>query len=141
MTPEQEEKFEAWWYGYTRKTGMEVWQACLEANGIGEDVGDDRRFRIGEAIEFLLDNQEGWKRGHVGIIRPGMAEPNFNDYRRIPAFVPKDGEAVLTLVKGRAEIGYVKGGFVLVRGTTIPIAQAEVVPLDVDNLGKDWSEI
>lgn len=147
MDKTQEEKFEDWFYSERHRGDEEyhrkVWEACLEANGIGEEPTDDKRYRIGEAIEYLLDNQEGWKRGHVGIIPPGIAEANFNDYRRIPAWNPKYGEAVLFYTRdpGCTLVGVYARGAIHAKDTSWPLEDCHYSPFDVDGHGKPWGEI
>ena len=74
----------------------EAWEACLAANGIEEASPiDDKKYRIGEGVEYMLDSSEGYKQAHIGLILPGDPEVAFNDVRRKPAWKPKDNEPVL----------------------------------------------
>ena len=167
MTKEQEEKFENWrmdnesTYPPYNRVAREAWEACTKANGIGEDMkgkddesvapqwvidmirtGKPVRCKVWDGIEEV--DKKVFVTGYdVKDIHPFCDEygTTWHHAEPIPAWKPKDGEAVLTPVVGRSEIGYIKGGFMLVRGMTIPIEQAEMKPLDVDKLGDKWSEI
>jgi hypothetical protein len=153
MTKDQEEKFEEFYSNVGRAMGlksgcMKIWQACLEANGIGEppDCANiaipEGFFRIGEEVD-ARGTGNLWYSGKVGVLleKGGFYSSNI-EVRLKPAWKPKDGEAVLTRVMDRAEVGYVSKGFLYVRGNRMPIEQVEdFVPFDDDKIGKPWSKI
>lgn len=76
---------------------LDGYEACLEANGIGEDIG---RYRIGDVGEGNTD--EGWTRARICAIADRkngftiITKPE--DFRPIPAWKPQDGEAVIFTV-------------------------------------------
>ena len=165
MTPEQEEKCVKFWgsskaNNISLETCRRVWRACLEANGIGEDVKgkDDGSAAPQWVIDMIRTGKPVWCRvwddeyeGEVRVIQGYILDAVYSyqdefcvqwKYAEpIPAWKPKDGEAVLTRVMDHAEAGYVKGGYLYVRSHRIPMEEAECKPFDESRLGWLWSEI
>ena len=88
MTPEQEEKFEAFYSEVGRAMGLKsgclrIWQACLEANGIGED---GRRMDMFQGCRHHTGETAGSTSGPNGYPRTS----NINPYDKVdaPDFMP-----------------------------------------------------
>lgn len=134
MNKTQEEKFEKWFLQgdllEDRRIALNAWQACLEANGIGEDYSKPPKapcghdadkpcdcelnreepripegyFKIGEKLRFRKKGREEWSNGTVYIHAQLASESYWGDdieAIRIPSWNPKDGEAVfVNLIEG-----------------------------------------
>ena len=167
MTPEQEEKFKAWIkrikWGDIANSCKTAWIACLEANGIGEDVkgkddeaaapqwvidmirtGNPVRCKVWNGPEYTGDTTfiDGYRIGaqypFLGVQRWQYAEP-------IPAWKPKDGESVLFCDDdnhGRAMAGFIRNGILYARGLMCADweKREKVKPFDASKIGKPWSE-
>lgn len=145
------------------------WSACLEANGIGGDYSnppnkpcghdvdkpcecelhrEDPRipegyFKIGEKVE-ARDRTHKWVRGKIGLGCGVFLDDATTEVRRIPAWVPKEGESVLfeNCVFKSAVGVYVKGSIYLGR-TKQDASKMKLKQFDGDEskIGKPWSEI
>ena len=124
MTPEQEEKFKAWIkrikWGDIANSCKTAWIACLEANGIGEDVKgkDDEAaapqwvidmMRTGKPVRCRVwdEDEKGGGESLVDgyCLCSGGGEYRYEDTmgtpwkhaEPIPAWKPKEGEAVFVV--------------------------------------------
>lgn len=163
--------------GMVKISSFVGWAACLEANGIGEDgrrmdtehgsrIVDKSResnlaeaipegyFKIGEEVEMKAGDE--WVKGRVWAtnklddfpspMTASMSKPEL--VRRIPAWKPKDGEAVfVNLIEG-IQVAKVlsadDGNVVQVlfsQGEKRAVELARLKPLDASKIGKPWSEI
>lgn len=162
MTPEQEEKFKNWYYQPWDKSPTsqadgyaKCWQACLEANGIGEDVkGNPYRDKV-DAPAFMptIDwASHPWATEvRIAYCSESMRPDRIGDRimtikRPVPAWKPKDGEAVLFCDDdnhGRAMAGFIRNGILYARGLMCADweKREKVKPFDASKIGKPWSEI
>jgi hypothetical protein len=198
MTPDQGEKFA---YKYQFYHGKELqegeknifragYEACLEANGIGEDgrrmdmfqgcrhyagettgstsgpngyprtsnhsesVIPTGYFKIGEEVEFRSAKQkpgelEQFRTGKVIMISSPSGAVYYKsddlEVRRIPAWKPTDGQAVLFCLDGTAWAGVVSGDDILSKGACMSLNFAlnsgMVKPFVRGGNAKPWSEI
>jgi hypothetical protein len=150
MTPEQEEACAKFWESskannISLETCRRVWQACLEANEIGEIP--DGYFRIGEEVECRGAGGL-WYSGKVGVVigKTQVAVAENTQVRRKPAWKPQDGEAVLFCDddnNGRAMAGFIRNGILYARGLMCADweKREKVKPFDASKIGKLWNEI
>lgn len=144
---EYDKEFEEWLkknYSYlvdreeTRVRFYQCWQAARKDH-----------YRIGEEVEARAHNQESFVRGVVtALISVGFAVDQPDNVRRIPAWKPKEGEAVLfSNTFGYAECGCVDtvaARFVTVKtsnGTVFGDDVEYLRPFAADKIGKPWEEI
>lgn len=171
MDKTQEEKFEEWYdrdrHFLNKEVMKSVWEACLEANGIGEDYSNppnkpcghesdkpcdcelnreepripDGYFKIGEKIECKTRIHD-WQEGVVVATCKSLQTELPEHVRRIPAWVPKDGEAVLYHhPKGISVAGVYSDGRVYYDETYGAASKEDMRPFNASKIGKPWSEI
>lgn len=164
MDKVQEEKFAYKWEYYKGKQLEEGsknifkagFEACLEANGItGEQRIPEGYYKPGEIIEIRDKGSNGdFMSAQIVILNRDAILVNHNriEVRRIPAWTPKEGEAVFALYGDRvlvARVLSVNGDGLTIdydgrvclhkvsyRGNTI-----FAKPFDASKIGKPWSEI
>ena len=172
MIPEQEGKFKAWIkrikWGDIANSCKTAWIACLEANGIGEDVKgkDDEAaapqwvidmMRTGKPVRCRVwdEDEKGGGESLVDgyCLCSGGGEYRYEDTmgtpwkhaEPIPAWKPKDGESVLFCDDdnhGRAMAGFIRNGILYARGLMCADweKREKVKPFDASKIGKPWSE-
>jgi hypothetical protein len=169
MNKEQEYKFEKWWGpAITGEVqAREAWEACLTANGINteEPVNDETTAAPEWVIEMMRTGKavrcRAWEDGGLIFFRVIVGfcfdvEYSFYDdhgstwkhAEPIPAWHPKDGEAVFYQCDSIAHIGKMvtkeSDGNYSIRIVNGDIAIRDpmaVKPFDASKIGQPWSEI
>lgn len=149
---DEQEKYDGTLHAAFNCVRRNAWQACLEANGIGEDPRiPDGYFKPGEDIEVQGDSGL-WHKASIGIVYGRLeksAAENAN-LRRIPEWNPRDDEVVFlkyAIDTDIAVIGRVTGSdghfFKTIdqNGQTDGYPIERIKPFDSSAIGKTWSEI
>lgn len=130
------------------------YEACLEANGIGEETKDKVELILAETLEAFAYSVTRFSHVFNESMKKGIERAN--EESRIPAWVPKDGEAVLfelfgphshddtmVFVDTVGMAGVWSNGMVYYAGKSFnPIEMhISIKPFDASAIGKPWSEI
>lgn len=127
-----------------------AWQACLEANGIGEEPSSIEPTVIEVGGYFKIDwNSRPWaSEVRVAYAKKDTPPDKICDLivtipRPVPVWAPQDGEAVLFEDDGRAMAGFIKNGILYARGFMCSDwkKNKRVAIFDASKIGKPWSEI
>lgn len=118
---------------------------ALEANGIGEDPRiPEGYFKPGERVECRTDVSD-WEDGIIIARARTVITEVPSHVRRIPAWKPKDGEAVLFRMRHDISGPGVASSDTEVWDFTVerwPVKmKCEMKPFDASKIGKPWSEI
>jgi hypothetical protein len=103
-------------------------------------------YRIGEDVESILTGERAEVKAVLSF-SGSITHINPNNIRRIPAWTPKEGEAVLfENTQGLAEAGNAEkvSRFVTVRcsnGIAFTGELCQLKPFSADKIGKPWEEI
>lgn len=134
------------------------WQACLDANGIGEvPPGRDKPdipeglYRIGEEVE-ARGSGNLWYSGKIGVVIDKTRYGEFDniEVRRKPAWTPKVDEPVFIVRGGDSDVSVCKFSHVdeheiwrviTVKGQEQGFTASLVKPFDASKIGRPWSEI
>lgn len=138
------------------------WIDCLDANGISDTTESAApawvidMMRTGKPVRCKVWDDDAGAGQHSAVdgycLCTGGREYRYEDTDGTPwkhaepihAWKPKDGEAVLTRVFDKAEVGAFKDGHICIRDTKHRIEEVgmdAIKPFNYSNVGRPWSEI
>lgn len=134
--------FEEWWATPVKRgDGKVIAKAAWDA--ATEEVKKDH-FKIGEEIQSRADDSKKWNNCVVVLSKHGVGYVHKN-VRRIPAWEPKDGEAVLAKSKSGKAFYAVSAGGMDIYDNNCPVSGIieayDIKPWKPGCQGRPWVEV